>query len=139
MEDSIFTKIIKGEIPGEIIYRDEQCFVILTIQPLTEGHMLVIPRQQIDHLWDLDIETYHHLFDIAKQMSDKLKEVYPNYKRVGLIVEGFGVPHTHVHVLGYDQPLEATVLTHYEAKQKNGEHFASQESLKAVADKLRSA
>lgn len=137
MEDSIFTKIIKGDIHGEVIYQDEKCFVLLTIQPFTDGHMLVIPREHIDHLWDLDADTYHHLFDVTKIMKEKLNRAYPEYVRVGIVVEGFGVPHAHVHVFGYTQPLEATVVDRYEKKQKNGDRFETDESLKMVADKLR--
>ena len=58
MQDSIFTKIIKGEIPGEIIYEDDSCVALLTIEPISEGHCLVVPRKQVDHLWDAD-----HLWD----------------------------------------------------------------------------
>ena len=137
MEDSIFTKIIKGEIPGEVIYQDEACFVLLTVQPLSEGHMMIIPRKQVDHLWNLDDATYHHLFDIAKQMQTKLKKAYPHYRRIGMLVEGFGVPHTHVHVFGYEQPLEETILASHERKQATGERFAKSADIKAAAEKLR--
>ena len=100
--------------------------------------MLVIPRQQIDHLWDVDTTTYHHLFDVAKKMKERLNKAYPNYSRVGVIVEGFGVPHAHIHVFGYEEALEATVLARYNEKQNGGERFATEESLKIVGDKLRS-
>lgn len=139
MQDSVFTKIIKGEMPGEVIYQDDQCFVPLTIQPLTEGHMMVIPRQQVDHLWDLDDEIYHHLFRVARQMQAKLKIAYPDYPRIGLLVEGFGVPHTHVHIFGYTQPMEETILEHKAWKEQRGSSFVDAEQLHMVAEKLRAA
>lgn len=131
MEDSIFTKIYNGEIPGEILYDDDTCFVILTIEPITPGHCLVIPKQQIDHLWDVDDDTYRHLMMVAKTMASRMREHY-SYKRIGMLVEGFGVPHAHVHVVGYDEPLEPTMARHSKEKR-----FWSTDELKAEADKLR--
>ncbi|MDQ5982219.1 MAG: histidine triad family protein [Patescibacteria group bacterium] len=139
MQDSIFTKISNGEIPGEIIYQDDTCFVILSIEPFTDGHMLVIPYEQIDHLWDLDEKTYHHLFDVAKKMQTIIKRAYPEYPRIGMLVEGFGVPHAHVHVYGYKYPLEKTVVDHVEWKKTADSPFAAADQLRAVAEKLRAA
>jgi diadenosine tetraphosphate (Ap4A) HIT family hydrolase len=132
---SIFTKILNQEIPGEIIFQDGHSFVILTIEPMTPGHMMVVPKQEVDHLWDLDGATYHHLFDIAKQMQIKLKAAYPHYPRVGLVVEGFGVPHAHIHIFGYEKPLEPTMLQHIAEKQIKP--TATPDELHAVAEKLR--
>lgn len=132
MQDSIFTKIIDGEIPGEIIYEDEMCVVLLTIQPFSPGHLLVIPREQIDHLWDIDNKTYHHLWDIVHKMAEKLKQTY-TYDRVGVVVEGYGVPHAHIHVFGYEQPLKETIVDF----SKKIETIATAEMLRIEADKLR--
>ena len=137
MQDSIFTKIIKGELPGEVIFQDDTCFVILSIEPISTGHMLVIPREQVDHLWDLDQETYHHLFDVSKQVQQKLKTAYPEYERIGLQVEGFGVPHAHVHVFGYEKPMEQTMVDHHEWKKTVESPFTPIEQLHPVAEKLR--
>lgn len=131
-ELSIFTKIINGQIPGEIVYRDDICVALLTHEPITPGHLMIIPVKQVDKLWDLDDETYHHLFDIAKVMAARIDAAY-DYKRVGLIVEGFGVPHAHIHVLGYAQPLEPTIAEHIVQKR-----IYSAEELKVVADKINS-
>lgn len=133
MQDSIFTKIIKGEIPGEIIYEDDSCVALLTIEPISEGHCLVVPRKQVDHLWDTDTELYHNLTDVARIVADKLRQAY-SYKRIGMLVEGFGVPHAHIHVLGLNEGIESTVLEHIKNK-----HTASSEELAAVAQKLRAA
>ncbi len=136
MEDSIFTKIIKGEVPGEMIFQDDQCAVLLTVAPNSPGHMMVIPKTQIDHLWDLEDELYHHLMSVAKQMATRLRAAY-TYERIGLIVEGFGVPHAHIHVFGYEKPLEPTIEDVQKIKREKGDFFATPEELQQAADKLR--
>ena len=98
MEDSIFTKIIKGEIPCHKVYEDEVSMAFLDVHPQFPGHTLVIPKTQIDHIWDLDDDLYHHLWDVAKKVQVKLKDVL-NPPRVGVAVEGFGVPHVHIHLI----------------------------------------
>ncbi len=130
-EPSVFTRILNGELPGEIIYRDEQCFVLLTIDPLTPGHLLVVPKQQIDSLWDIDGSLYHYLMDIAKKMVRTLEKSY-NYERIGLAVEGFGVPHAHIHVFGLHETIDQTVISH-----ANNNHATTSDELKIEADKLR--
>lgn len=113
MQDSIFTQLIKTKSPEDFIYQDDTCVVFLTIDPITPGHMLVIPREQVDHLWDLDDETYHHLWTVAKQMAGVLRRAYGDeYRRIGSVVEGFGVPHAHIHVFGYREDLEHTIKAH---------------------------
>lgn len=131
-EPSIFTKIYRGDLPGEIIYKDDLCFAILTIEPLTPGHLLVIPIKQIDALWDIDDPLYSHLFAVAKQMAHKIKAAFPHYQRTGMIVEGFGVPHAHLHVFGLTEGLEPTVFKHVTEN-----NTTSAEDLKQAAEKLR--
>jgi histidine triad (HIT) family protein len=108
MNDSIFTKIIKGEIPCYKVYEDDQALAFLDIAPYTEGHTLVIPKQQIDHLWDINDPLYAHLMKVVKQVADRQREVLQP-KRVGVVVEGFAVPHAHVHVFPMDGSLEYTI------------------------------
>lgn len=98
MEDSIFTKIIKGEIPCHKVYEDDAVIAFLDVHPMTEGHTLVVPKQQVDHLWDLDDVTYQHLWSVAKRLGAHIKETLQP-TRVGVVVEGFGVPHVHVHLI----------------------------------------
>jgi histidine triad (HIT) family protein len=130
-EPSIFTKILSGEIKQEIIYQDNLCFVILTHEPFTPGHALVIPVEQVDHLWDVEDALYLHLMEVAKKIALKLRAVH-SYERVGLIVEGYGVPHAHIHVFGYEQPLEPTITDHIAHR-----HTSTPEELKTEAYKLR--
>lgn len=97
MQDSIFTKIIKGEIPCEKVYEDDSTYVFMDIHPFTPGHMLVIPKKQISHFDDMDAETYQAVFASVQKAAKRIKEVLQP-ERVCLRVEGFDVPHVHVHV-----------------------------------------
>ncbi len=98
MQESIFTKIIKGEIPCHKIYEDDKTLAFLDIHPAVTGHTLVIPKVQVDHLWDLSEEDYVALMQTAKIVAQRLRERLPT-KRVGMRVEGFDVPHAHIHLL----------------------------------------
>lgn len=105
MEDSIFTKIIKGEIPCYKVYEDNIVFAMLDIDPLSDGHVLVFPKKQVDLLWDLDQDVYNHLMDVAKLIAEKIQNKL-NPLRVGMVVEGFGVPHAHIHLVPlYDKDV----------------------------------
>ena len=98
MQESIFTKIIRGEIPCHKIYEDDKTLAFLDIHPQMTGHTLLIPKQQIDQLWDLPEDLYQHLWDVAKKIEQRLIEIIKS-PRVGVAVEGFGVPHAHIHLI----------------------------------------
>lgn len=100
MRDSIFTKIIKGEIPCHKVYEDELTFAFLTINPIRAGHTLVIPKRQVDHLWDLDDEEYQAVMATSKKVARRIQEVL-RPKRVGMHVAGLEVPHAHVHLFPF--------------------------------------
>jgi histidine triad (HIT) family protein len=108
MSDSIFTKIIRGEIPSHKVYEDDKTFAFLDISPYTYGHTLVVPKEETDHLWDLNDELYLHVMKVAKKIAERQREVLKP-KRVGIIVEGFAVPHAHVHVFPMEGGLEYTL------------------------------
>lgn len=97
-EQSIFTRIIKGEIPAYKIYEDEKVVAFLDNHPVIEGHVLVVPKDQIDHIWDLDDREYLYLWAVAKKIGSHIREVVGS-PRVGIVVEGFGVPHVHIHLI----------------------------------------
>lgn len=97
-EKSIFTKIIDGEIPAHKIYEDDRVLAFLDIHPQTEGHTLVVPKTPVDHLWDMEDGDYTYLMYIAKRIGGHIKGKL-HVPRVGLVVEGFGVPHVHVHLI----------------------------------------
>ena len=95
---SIFTKIIAGEIPSYKIAEDENYIAFLDINPNAKGHSLVIPKKQVDKLFDLDTETYLELFEYTQKVARALKKVIP-CQRIGLSVIGLEVPHVHVHLI----------------------------------------
>lgn len=96
-KDSIFTKIIKGEIPCHKVYEDERTFAFLDIHPKTPGHTLVIPKKQVEFLWDLDDEDYQAVMAAAKKVALRIREVF-KAPYVGELVVGEEVPHAHVHI-----------------------------------------
>jgi histidine triad (HIT) family protein len=98
MQDSIFTKIIKGEIPSYKVYEDDLVYAFLDIYPIQPGHTLVVPKKQVDHLDDLDEHAYLHMFGVVKKISIRVKQVF-GANRACLQVLGFDIPHAHVHVI----------------------------------------
>ena len=98
MSDSVFTMIINGELPSHRIYEDSKCIVIMDIHPVQPGHSLVIPKKQIESIWDLDSSLYHHLWDVSNSVAKKLLEVTGS-KRVSIIVDGEQVPHAHIQLI----------------------------------------
>jgi histidine triad (HIT) family protein len=105
MQESVFTKIIKGEIPSHKIYEDEQTFAFLDINPVTRGHVLVIPKKQVEFLWDLDDETYQAVMATAKKIALRLRDVLA-VPHVGVKVVGTDVPHAHVHLIPFNHSSE---------------------------------
>ncbi len=102
MADSIFTKIEKGEVPGEVLYRDELCFAILDIAPHRPGHMLVIPREQALRVYDLPLEHYNHLMDVVRWFATILEHEFTP-KAVSIIMAGLQLDHAHVHLIPVEE------------------------------------
>lgn len=100
MEDSIFTRIIKGEVPCHKLYEDEHVIAFLDIHPIQPGHTLVIPKVQVDQLWDLDEQVYGRLMAVAQRIGRQLRDKLPA-ERVGVQVVGNDVPHAHVHLIPF--------------------------------------
>lgn len=95
---SLFTRIRQGELPGHIVWDDDQCFAILTLKPIREGHVLVIPREEVDHWYDMDAALTAHVFGIARVLSQTMKQLFPCQK-VGMMIAGLEVRHAHVHLI----------------------------------------
>jgi len=95
---SIFTKIIRGEIPCYKVAETEDCIAFLDILPLAKGHVLVIPKKEVDNYFDLDEELFQKVNSLAKKISHAIKKVVP-CKRIGVSVVGLEVPHAHVHLV----------------------------------------
>ncbi|WP_130012372.1 HIT family protein [Serinicoccus sediminis] len=102
---TVFSQIIEGEIPGHVVWTDEVCAVFLDIEPLTPGHALVVPRAEVDHWVDLPDETVGHLMQVAARIGRAQRQVF-GAERVGVIVQGFEVPHAHVHVFPTSDPAD---------------------------------
>lgn len=124
---SIFTQIIAGDIPGFIIWEDEHAVLLLTIAPLMEGHVLLVPREEIDHWDDLPAELAAHLMTVSQKVAKVLKQTYQP-QRVGLVLAGLEVPHTHVHLM----PVNSL-----EDFDFNNAKMQEPERLAPVAEKLR--
>jgi histidine triad (HIT) family protein len=95
---SIFSRIVRGELPAYILAQDELHMAILDINPLVQGHVLVFPKKEVDYLFDLSEEEYHALMSFTKQVAARLKEQVP-CTRIGVSVIGLEVPHVHVHLI----------------------------------------
>lgn len=128
MEDSIFTKIIKRELPAEIIYEDDLVIVILNRFPTIEGETLVITKEQVPYIFDLSEETYAHVFRVAKRIARALDLAFSPL-RTCVLVEGFEVPHVHVRLY----PVTTPPLSIASGP------MATDEELKAVGEKIRAA
>jgi histidine triad (HIT) family protein len=128
MADSIFTKIIRGEIPAHKIYEDDKTFAFLDHNPKSLGHTLVIPKTQATYVWDLSDEDYHALMASVKKVGLRIKEVLkPKY--VGIAVQGLAVPHAHVHVFPFNSIEEYNHIP-------DPDHFLPEDELGGIAQKL---
>lgn len=126
---SVFTRIIQGELPGHFVWSDEDCVAFLTIEPLAPGHCLVVPREEIDHWVDLPAQTSAHLFRVAQKIGAVLRQEFDS-KRAGLMIQGFEVPHTHLHVWPTNSPGD------FDLSRTSP---ASAEELSTVAERIRVA
>ena len=129
---SIFTKIINREVPAQFIYEDDLCVAILDKFPAVRGQSLVIPKKDIDYAFDLDDETYLHLFQIAKKVG-KASDKALNAERTCLVGEGFDVPHVHIKIY----PMQDTKKALGAIMPEGAE--ASDEELAIVATQIQAA
>jgi len=118
---SIFTKIISGEIPCYKVAENDDFFAFLDINPNAKGHTLVVPKKEVNKLFDLDKETYQGLMEFSRKIALSIEKTIP-CKRVGLTVIGLEVPHVHVHLIPLNSMKDATfqqkvTLTENEFKQ----------------------
>ncbi len=126
---TVFELIIQGEIPGRFVWSDEQCVVFATIEPVKPGHMLVVPRQAVDKWTDLSPETWLHLAEVAQTIGRAQEQAF-EVARSTLVIAGFEVPHTHIHVIPATSEADASLAN---AQQ------ASEADLDAAAQRLREA
>ena len=94
---TLFTRIINGELPGRFVYSDDEVVAFLSIAPLTPGHTLVVPRQEVDQWTDADGLLLHHCLDVARRIGNAAKQAF-GAPRAGVVIAGLEVPHLHIHV-----------------------------------------
>jgi histidine triad (HIT) family protein len=126
---SIFTRIIRREIPAHIVAEDDRYLAFLDINPLTKGHTLVIPKTEVDYIYDLDDATLTGLHLFAKKVAGALKKVTA-CKRVAVAVLGLEVPHAHIHLVPMNLMSDANF--------SNPKLKLSQEELAGIAARIRS-
>jgi len=126
---SIFSRIIDGELPGRFVWRDERCVAFLSIAPLRLGHTLVVPVAEVDHWIDLEPDLAAHLMTVAQRIGVAQQRAFAP-ARVGLIIAGMEVPHTHLHVI----PIDAESDLHFANARSRPD-----EEMDAAADALRAA
>lgn len=102
---TIFSRIVAGEIPSYKVAEDEKHFAFLDINPVAAGHVLVIPKQEVDYIFDLNDDDYLALQLFAKRVAEAIKQALP-CKRVGVAVMGMEVPHTHIHLIPINEEAD---------------------------------
>ena len=125
---TLFTRIINGEIPGRFVWKDDRCVAFLTIEPMRPGHTLVVPRDEVAHWIDLDADLSAHLFEVARVIGRAQSAAFAP-RRIGVMIVGEEVPHTHVHVV----PINDVGELSFAAIDRN----ATAESLDTAADAIR--
>jgi histidine triad (HIT) family protein len=93
---TIFTRIIQGDIPGTFVHRDEQCVAFMSVNPMAPGHVLIVPIEEVDHWVDASPDLVAHLFAVTHRIADAQRRAF-ECERVGVIIAGYEVPHTHIH------------------------------------------
>lgn len=101
MQDSIFTKIIKGEMPSHKVYEDAKTFVFMSIHPIQPGQVVVVPKKQVDPVWDLSDEDYQALMATGKKVARKMKAAFPDKSHIALHIEGLEVAHAHLKIFPF--------------------------------------
>jgi histidine triad (HIT) family protein len=127
---TVFTRIIDGEIPGRFVWADDDVVAFLTAAPITPGHTLVVPRREIEHWLEADPDTLAKVMAVAQTIGKAQQESF-DAKRVGLLLEGFEVPHLHVHVWPAQGPQDFDVHA--------VDHNPDPAAMDAAADTLRAA
>jgi histidine triad (HIT) family protein len=127
---TIFTRIIEGELPGRFVWRDEQCAAFLSIAPIRPGHTLVVPIAEVDHWLDVEADLAAHLMVVAHAIGRAQRDAFAPV-RVGLIIAGLEVPHTHLHLVPIDRESDLSFA--------NADPSASAESMDDAAERLRAA
>ena len=130
MADSVFTKIIKGEIPSYKVYEDDYTFAFMDIHPIQPGHVLLVTKNPAETILDLPDEDYQALWEAARKIAKRMRQVFPDKKRIGIMVEGLEVPHTHIKIFPIDSGEEYRAVPNMDAEPDH-------EALAEMAKKLK--
>jgi histidine triad (HIT) family protein len=131
MEDSVFTKIIKGEIPSHKVYEDEKTLAFMDIHPVQPGQIVVASKTQVNFIWDLNPEDYAALMEAVQKVGQRLRECFPEKGRIGVRIEGFDVNnHAHVVIIPANNSAEFNALADMEAEPDH-------DALAKLAERLR--
>jgi len=130
----LFTKIIRGELPGRFVWRDERAVAFLTIAPLRMGHTLVVPVDEVDHWLDLEPELMQHLTDVSHKVGKAVQQAFSPVK-VGMMIAGLEVPHVHLHLV----PIHALSDLDFSRADANPDPAALDEAAEKLRSALRSA
>ena len=125
---SIFTKIIRGELPGRFLWKDERVVAFLTIEPLKPGHALVVPIEEVDHWIDLESDLAAHVMHVAQAVGHAQQRAFDPL-RIGMMIVGVEVPHVHLHVT----PIDAIGDLNFAKAERNPDPAA----MDAAAEKIR--
>jgi histidine triad (HIT) family protein len=136
MQDSIFTQIIKGEIPSYKIYEDAKTYAFLDIEPFFSGHTLVVPKNQVDQMDELPPEDYAALWETVRKLSKHLRTTLGTKRTIHLVM-GFDVPHTHVHLLPADSTDQFFQATAQHVSGHPYPYQPSKDELQQMAERLR--
>lgn len=131
---TMFTKIIEGEIPGRFIWQDDDVVAFLTIAPITPGHTLVVPRREVEHWLDAEPELLSKVMAVAQIIGTAQEKAY-RARRVGVLMEGYEVPHFHVHVWPTQSPADFDV----KRVDLSPDPAAMDEAAQTLRDALRDA
>lgn len=128
---TVFTKIVNGDIPSHKVYEDEDHLAFLTIDPFSDGHTLVIPKQEYEHIWQMPEEEYKKLWSVAKKVAVQIDNIFKP-ERIGTFVDGAEVPHVHIHLVPVQKgSLSALIRSHKEITEPD------HAKLEQIAKKLK--
>lgn len=127
---SIFTKIINNEIPSHKVAENDEFLAFLDIQPLSEGHVLVVPKEEVDYIFDIEDDLLGRMLQFAKSVARKMDKAF-DCNRIGVSVVGLEVPHAHIHLI----PINSVQDMNFSKDKLN----YSQEELKAIAEKIKAS
>jgi len=131
---TLFTRIIRGELPGRFIWRDAQCVAFLTVAPLRPGHTLVVPIREVDHWLDLEPAEAARLMSVAQKVGQAVQAAFSPVK-VGLMIAGLEVPHVHLHLV----PIHELRDLDFARTEKNPAPAALDEAAQRLRAALRAA